>query len=208
MESIAVANQCIRILIVGDHAVVCKGLALVRLEADFDVVETGDGEQGVALAVKPNRPVLLDLVMPLLDGAAAAHCHAPGTLNCIYAAHRRRNRPTWRLLVNGADGYVLKDIERSLKGHPAGGGQEAALLHLWRSVLGQLPFERCSHHPPLTDVREILQWMATGRLRDCWQSDGERDCAQPYQSVLHKLGNPTASAVLAAVRADILRCLI
>lgn len=65
----------IRILIVDDHAVVRKGLAMVlRLEPDLDVV--GDAENGrvgleAALSLHPDI-ALVDLVMPEMDGQAMA----------------------------------------------------------------------------------------------------------------------------------------
>jgi DNA-binding NarL/FixJ family response regulator len=62
-------------LIVDDHAVVRKGLAMVlRLEPDFDVIgEAGNGQQALEIAknLKPDV-ILLDLVMPVMDGLQAA----------------------------------------------------------------------------------------------------------------------------------------
>ena len=57
----------IRILIVDDHAVVRKGLAMVlRLEPDFEVVgEAENGSTGLAAARQLNPHLaLVDLVMP------------------------------------------------------------------------------------------------------------------------------------------------
>jgi DNA-binding NarL/FixJ family response regulator len=64
----------IRILVVDDHAGVRSGLrALLSTCSDFEVVgEAEDGLRGVALACE-RRPdlVLMDLSMPLVDGAHA-----------------------------------------------------------------------------------------------------------------------------------------
>jgi NarL family two-component system response regulator LiaR len=65
----------IRLLIIDDHAVVRKGLAMVlRLEPDLEVVaEAGDGRTGLELARAFNPDiVLLDLIMPGMDGQDVA----------------------------------------------------------------------------------------------------------------------------------------
>ena len=61
----------IRLLIVDDHAVVRKGLAMVlRLEPDIEVVgEAGNGRVGLEAAKMLNQYIVLaDLVMPEMDG--------------------------------------------------------------------------------------------------------------------------------------------
>ena len=63
--------DAIRILIVDDHAVVRKGLAMVlRLEPDIEIVgEAENGRSGLEAAqrIRPDI-VLADLVMPEMDG--------------------------------------------------------------------------------------------------------------------------------------------
>jgi YesN/AraC family two-component response regulator len=64
----------IRVLIADDHAVVRQGLrTFLDLQADIDVVgEAADGEEAVAIAAEHAPDViLLDLVMPRLDGIGA-----------------------------------------------------------------------------------------------------------------------------------------
>ncbi len=67
-------NDVIRILIVDDHAIVRKGLrTLIASEPGFEVIgEAGNGLEGVEFA-RANRPdiILMDLVMPKMDGIAA-----------------------------------------------------------------------------------------------------------------------------------------
>ena len=64
----------IRILLADDHAIVRTGLAfLLGTKKDFEIVgEARDGMEAVALAekLKPDV-VVMDLMMPVLDGAAA-----------------------------------------------------------------------------------------------------------------------------------------
>ena len=67
--------ESIRILIVDDHAVVRKGLAMVlRLESDLEVVgEAENGRIGLEAAKNLNPDiVLVDLVMPEMDGQEMA----------------------------------------------------------------------------------------------------------------------------------------
>jgi DNA-binding NarL/FixJ family response regulator len=64
----------IRILLADDHAIVRTGLAfLLGTKKDFEIVgEASDGMEAVAIAerLKPDV-VLMDLMMPVLDGAEA-----------------------------------------------------------------------------------------------------------------------------------------
>jgi DNA-binding NarL/FixJ family response regulator len=106
----------IRVLLVDDHAVVREGLrAFLELQDGIEVVgEAGDGSEGVAAAERL-RPdvILMDLVMPRLDGVGAMR-------------ELRRRLPSARVIVltsftdeekllpalqAGAAGYLLKNAE-------------------------------------------------------------------------------------------------
>lgn len=67
-------SNTIRILIVDDHAIVRKGLrTLIASEPGFEVIgEAANGLEGVEFA-REHRPdiILMDLVMPKMDGIAA-----------------------------------------------------------------------------------------------------------------------------------------
>jgi two-component system, NarL family, response regulator LiaR len=108
----------IRILVVDDHAVVREGLrSFLELQEDFEVVgEAADGEEAVTAAERL-RPdvVLMDLVMPGLDGVGAMQ-------------RLREQLPSCRVIVltsfadddrllpavqAGAAGYLLKDAQPS-----------------------------------------------------------------------------------------------
>jgi NarL family two-component system response regulator LiaR len=107
-------KETIRVLIVDDHTVVRDGLnALLSLEPGMQVVgSAADGLEAVQLteALKPDV-ILLDLVMPKMDGVEAIN-------------HIRRIDPKARILVltsfaenhqvfsaikSGAMGYIMKD---------------------------------------------------------------------------------------------------
>src|SRR5512146_2025838 len=68
------ADEIIRILIADDHEIVRKGIhALLKTEAGIEVVgEASDGLEAVTMAqtLKPDL-ILMDLVMPRLDGIEA-----------------------------------------------------------------------------------------------------------------------------------------
>ena len=67
-------SSSIRVLVVDDHAVVREGLrTFLRLQEGIEVVgEAGDGEEAVAQAQRLTPDVvLMDLVMPKLDGVEA-----------------------------------------------------------------------------------------------------------------------------------------
>jgi two-component system, NarL family, response regulator LiaR len=108
--------QPIRVLLVDDHEVVREGLrAFLELQDGIEVVgEAGDGEQALAQAdrLRPDV-ILMDLVMPKLDGVGAMR-------------ELRRRTPASRVIVltsfteddrllpaiqAGAAGYLLKHVE-------------------------------------------------------------------------------------------------
>lgn len=108
--------EAIRILIVDDHAVVREGLrTFLELQEGLEVVgEADDGEQAVAEALRL-RPdvVLMDLVMPRLDGVGAMRrlrAEAPGSRVIVLTsfADDARLLPAIRA---GAAGYLLKNVK-------------------------------------------------------------------------------------------------
>jgi two-component system, NarL family, response regulator LiaR len=106
----------IRVLIADDHAVVRQGLrTFLDLQADIDVVgEAADGEEAVAAAVEHAPDViLLDLVMPGLDGIGALRRlreAAPGSRVIVLTSFGEDER-LFTALRAGATGYLLKDVE-------------------------------------------------------------------------------------------------
>jgi DNA-binding NarL/FixJ family response regulator len=104
------------VLVVDDHPVVRSGLVgLLGGEADLEVVgEAEDGALGVELA-EQLRPdvVLMDLRMPVLDGAAAtARITAAGTARVLVLTTYDTDGDILRAVEAGATGYLLKDAPR------------------------------------------------------------------------------------------------
>src|SRR3990172_2235338 len=88
-------SDSIRILIVDDHAVVRKGLAMVlRLEPSFEVVgEAENGRVGLEAAKKLNPDIILvDLVMPEMDGQEMALALRKSNPNIKPIKYQRRDR--------------------------------------------------------------------------------------------------------------------
>jgi NarL family two-component system response regulator LiaR len=106
----------IRVLIADDHAVVRRGLrTFLELQEEIEVVgEAEDGEAALAAAERLDPDViLLDLVMPRVDGIAALHGlreRSPRSRVIVLTTFLEDDKllPAVRA---GAAGYLLKDVE-------------------------------------------------------------------------------------------------
>ncbi len=109
-------DRKIRLMIVDDHAVVRRGLVMVlRIEPDFEIVgEAENGARAVELA-KQLQPdlVLLDFVMPIMDGEATAKAlqAALPQIRILMLTGVTLDERVLDMLASGVDGYVMKDIE-------------------------------------------------------------------------------------------------
>jgi NarL family two-component system response regulator LiaR len=110
------ADNAIRVLIVDDHAVVREGLrTFLELQNGIEVVgEAGDGAAALdqAAALAPDV-ILMDLVMPRLDGVAAMRKlreRSPASQVIVLTSFLDDSR-LLPALQAGAAGYLLKDVE-------------------------------------------------------------------------------------------------
>jgi NarL family two-component system response regulator LiaR len=122
--------EAIRVLVVDDHAVVREGLrAFLDLQDGIDVVgEASDGHEAIA-AAEDLRPdvVLMDLVMPRLDGLAAMRAlreRVPGA-RVIVLTSFLDDEKVLPALRAGAAGYLLKnaapqELARAIRAASAG----------------------------------------------------------------------------------------
>ena len=105
----------IRVLLVDDHAVVRSGLGAFLLAFDdLDLVgEASSGEEAVRICDR-SRPdvVIMDLVMPGMDGAQATRAireRCP-TIQVIALTSFKEQELVQRVLEAGAIGYLLKNV--------------------------------------------------------------------------------------------------
>jgi DNA-binding NarL/FixJ family response regulator len=202
----------IRLLIVDDHAVVRKGLAMVlRLEPDLEVVgEAENGKAGLAAAKSIDPDIaLVDLVMPEMDGQemALALRKSRPEIKILMLTGTEVDDRVYELVAAGIEGYVLKNIEpgelvRAIRAVARG----EAYLHpdVMKRVVRQM---HAQHHSPVSLTpreREVLEWMATPNTYKQIASElcvGEETVRSHAKNILEKLGQPNrAQAVLAAVR--------
>lgn len=104
----------IRVLLADDHAVVRQGLrTFLDLQDDIEVVaEAGDGEIAVDAAQRTDPDViLLDLVMPRLDGVGALKRLKGSRARVIVLTSFGDDDKLFAALRAGAAGYLLKDVE-------------------------------------------------------------------------------------------------
>ena len=205
----------IRVLVVDDHAVVRQGLrTFLELQDDIEVVgEAADGEQALAsaAALEPDV-VLMDLVMPRLDGVSALQRlreRAPATRVIVLTSFLDDDKvlPAVRA---GAAGYLLKDVQpaelvRAIR--MADRGQ--ALLHpaVAARVLRELAGDdtRAERNELLTPRElEVLALLAGGRANKAIARElgvAEKTVKTHVGNILGKLGlSDRTQAALYAVR--------
>jgi NarL family two-component system response regulator LiaR len=205
----------IRVLVVDDHAVVRQGLrTFLELQGDIEVVgEAADGEQALAaVAVLEPDVVLMDLVMPRLDGVSAIErlrAVAPATRVIVLTSFLDEDKvlPAVRA---GAAGYLLKDVQpaelvRAIRMVDRG----EALLHpaVAARVLRELVGDgsRAERHELLTARElEVLALVARGRANKAIAFElgcAEKTVKTHVGNILGKLGlSDRTQAALYAVR--------
>ncbi len=160
----------IRVLIVDDHTVVRRGLrGFFDLLDDIEVVgEAEDGRRAVALtdSLLPDV-VLMDIVMPQMDGIAAIgeiKRDHPDVEIVALTSFIEEERVT-AALEAGATGYLLKDAEADDVAD-AVRRAHAGEVHLDPQVTQMLAQRVRNPHPghePLTErEREVLRLVARG----------------------------------------------
>jgi NarL family two-component system response regulator LiaR len=159
----------IRVLVVDDHAVVREGLrTFLELQDGIEVVgEAGDGREGVAAAERLQPDVvLMDLLMPRLDGVGAMrelHERLPAA-RVIVLTSFADDENLLPAVQAGAAGYLLKNAEpqelaRAVRAAHAG---EAVIdPHVAGRLLASIA--RPAEHEALTPREsEVLELIARG----------------------------------------------
>jgi DNA-binding NarL/FixJ family response regulator len=210
------APERIRILIVDDHAVVREGLrAFLALQDGFEIVgEAADGEEAVERAAELEPDVILmDLVMPKLDGVSAMRelRHRGGSAHVIVLTSFLDDDRLLPALEAGAAGYLLKnsqptELARAVRAAQAGEAiiDPTAAARLVDVLSGSAPERRAATRlDQLTDrEREVLALIAQGRANKRIALElgiSEKTVKNHVGHVLAKLGvtDRTQAAVLA-----------
>jgi NarL family two-component system response regulator LiaR len=201
----------IRILIVDDHSVVRQGLRMfLSLDPELEVIdEAVDGAEAVKKA-KESKPdvVLMDLLMPVMDGITAIGIirrELPDT-EVIALTSVLEDSSVIGAVRAGAIGYLLKDTEsdelcRAIKAAAAGQVQLSpkAAARLMREV-------RAPDSPETLTEREteVLRLLARGQSNKEIAhalSIGEKTVKTHVSNILSKLSVPSRTqAALYAVR--------
>jgi len=201
----------IRILLVDDHSVVRQGLRMfLTLDPDLEVIgEATDGAEALRLAreLKPDV-VLMDLLMPVMDGVAATAAirrELPDT-EVIALTSVLEDEKVIGAVRAGAIGYLLKDTEgdelrRAIKAAAEGQVQLSpkAAARLMREV-------RAPESPETLTEREtdVLRLLAQGRSNKEIAhalSLSEKTIKTHVSNILGKLEVPSRTqAALYAVR--------
>jgi NarL family two-component system response regulator LiaR len=201
----------IRILMADDHGVVRQGLRMyLSLDPELEVVgEAADGAEALRLTheLKPDV-VLMDLLMPVVDGIAATEAirRELPEVEVIALTSVLEDSAVYAAMRAGAIGYLLKDTEadalcRAIKAAAAGQVQmsPSVMARLLREVPASQQLE------PLTEREtEVLRTLASGmsnkEIAEAL-SIAEKTARAHVSNILAKLGvTSRTQAALYAIR--------
>jgi two-component system, NarL family, response regulator LiaR len=111
---IVLVMETIRLLLVDDHVVVRQGLRMVlELEPDLDIIgEANNGQEALSLVKKLNpQVVLMDLLMPVMDGVSAIRAIKKEypDIEVVALTSVLEDRLVIDAVEAGAAGYLLKE---------------------------------------------------------------------------------------------------
>jgi DNA-binding NarL/FixJ family response regulator len=201
----------IRVVLADDHAVVRQGLrTFLDLQDDIEVVaEASDGAQAVeaAAAFDPDV-VLLDLVMPGLDGLGALKVLREGRARIIVLTSFGDDDKLFAALRGGAAGYLLKDVQpadlvRAIRS--ANAGESPLSPAIATRVVEEVAQGTVSAHDDLTPRElDVLTLIARGRSNKVIARElgvAEKTVKTHVSHILAKLGvSDRTQAALYAVR--------
>ncbi len=209
--SVSEGDMAIKVLIVDDHSVVRQGLRMfLSLDPDLAVVgEAANGKEALQAARKHSPDVvLMDLLMPVMDGIAAIEAlrREHPKIEVIALTSVLEDDKVVGAIRAGAIGYLLKDtqadeLNRAIKAAAAGQVQLSpqAAARLVREV-------RAPEGPEKLTEREteVLRLLARGYSNREIAGElviGEKTVKTHVSNVLSKLNVPSRTqAALYAIR--------
>lgn len=163
-------GNCIRVMIVDDHAVVRSGLgAFLMAFDDLELVaEAGGGQEAIrqCTATHPDV-VLMDLVMPGMDGAAATRAIREGNpeVQVIALTSFKEQDLVQAALAAGAIAYLLKDVtaeELARAIRAAHAGKPTLAPEAARALIQAATRPQAPGHDLTGREREVLALMVAG----------------------------------------------
>ncbi len=201
----------IRILVVDDHGVVRQGLRMyLALEPELEVVgEAANGAEALSMAheLRPDV-VLMDLLMPVMDGIAATEAIRRDLpeVEVIALTSVLEDRAVYGAMRAGAIGYLLKDTQadelcQAIKA--AAAGQVQMSPSVAARLLREVPSPQAPE--PLTEREtEVLRQLAQGKSNKEIAATlviAEKTVRTHVSNILAKLGvTSRTQAALHAVR--------
>ena len=202
----------IRLVIADDHAVVRQGLKMfLSIDPELEIVgEARDGAEALALAHQLHPDVvLMDLLMPVMDGITAITAirrEVPET-EVVALTSVLEDKSIVDAVRAGAIGYLLKDTEahelrRAIKAAAAG---QVQLSHQVAARLMREVHSPDQPRDPLTarelDVLKLLAEGKSNKEISASMNIGEQTVKTHVSHVLDKLGVPSRTqAALYAIR--------
>jgi two-component system, NarL family, response regulator LiaR len=201
----------IRVVLADDHAVVRQGLrTFLDLQDDIEVVaEASDGLEAVEASERLDPDVvLLDLVMPGLDGLGALKRLREGRARIIVLTSFGDDDKLFSALRGGAAGYLLKDVQpadlvRAIRSAHA--GESPLSPAIATRVVEEVAQGAVSAHDDLTPRElDVLTLIARGRSNKVIARElgvAEKTVKTHVSHILAKLGvSDRTQAALYAVK--------
>jgi DNA-binding NarL/FixJ family response regulator len=201
----------IRVVLADDHAVVRQGLrTFLDLQDDIEVVaEASDGHEAVAAAERLDPDVvLLDLVMPRMDGLSALERLREGRARVLVLTSFGDDDKLFAALRGGAAGYLLKDVQptelvRAIRSAHA--GESPLSPAIATRIVEEVAHGAVSAHDDLTPRElDVLTLIARGRSNKVIARElgvAEKTVKTHVSHILAKLGvSDRTQAALYAVR--------
>ena len=206
--------MAVRILITDDHGVVRQGLKMfLSLDPELEVVgEAANGEEALRMArdLSPDV-VLMDLVMPVMDGISATgaiRSELPD-VEVIALTSVLEDASVTGAVKAGAIGYLMKDTEAEELGRAIKAAAEGRVYLAPEAAARLMREVRTPESPETLTEREteVLQLLARGKANKQIATSlyvTEKTVKAHVSSILAKLGvQSRTQAALYAVRAGL-----